>query len=167
MGGEKQQLIEETAAHLAKSDYVYLTHFDRLTAAETAELRESLLPYTAEFHVVKNRLLKRAVKQRGLPVLSEQWLKGPTAIVVGGTEPAGIAKTLVAFSKERLKLTLKGGLVGNRLMEAPAVEALSKLPGLEVLQAQLLGALMAPAQKLVQMFIAAPQSLLRVLQARN
>ncbi|MEM1223785.1 MAG: 50S ribosomal protein L10, partial [Verrucomicrobiota bacterium] len=54
MRPEKQYLVEEVSTHLDKSNYVYLTNYERITVDEIAELRASLSEHNAEFHVVKN-----------------------------------------------------------------------------------------------------------------
>jgi len=42
MRPEKQYLVEEVNNHLNKSDYVYLTNYERITVEEIAELRAQL-----------------------------------------------------------------------------------------------------------------------------
>ncbi len=167
MKEERKYLVEEISDHLAKSNYVYLTNYDRITVAETTELRESLSEHTAEFHVVKNRIFGIALKSRELPKLSEECLKGPTAIIVGGENPSGVAKALFQFSKAKSKLEVKGGVVGDRVMTVDEIKQLSQLPGLEALRAQMLGILSAPAQRVVSVLSAIPQQILHVFQARE
>ena len=96
---EKKYLVEEVNTHLSKSDYVYLTNYDRITVEEISELRESLAKHDAEFHVVKNTILNVAAQERSLPDLNEH-LIGPTAIIVGGNNPSGVAKVIFDFFKQ-------------------------------------------------------------------
>ena len=167
MKEEKKYLVEEISDHLAKSNYVYLTNYDQVTMSETDELRQSLSEDTAEFHVVKNRLFGVAIQSRELPQLSEEWLKGPTAIVVGGENPSAVAKTLFKFHKSKSKLELKGGILGDQVITSDEIKQLSKLPSIEVLRSQLVGMLSAPAQRAVNLLSAIPRQLLTVLQARS
>lgn len=163
MKEEKQYLVEEISSHLAKSDYVYLANYDQITVAETSELRQSLSEHTAEFHVVKNRLFGVAVQSRELPELSADWLTGPTAIIVGGDSPSNVAKTLLSFGKSKSKLEVKGGIIGKQLITADEIRQISKLPSIDVLRAQLIGILSAPAQRFVNLLSAIPQQILNVL----
>lgn len=165
MRPEKKYLVEEVAGHLAKSDYVYLTNYDRITVEETAVLRANLAQHNAEFHVVKNSIVNVAAKERDMPDLKE-FLSGPTAIVIGGDNPSGVAKVLRDFFKDKEKVDVKAGVLSDKLLTAEQVEALAKLPGLEVLRAQLLGLLNQPAQRMVTVLNAVPQSVVNVLQAR-
>lgn len=166
MRPEKQFLVEEVSHHLNKSDYVFLTNFNRVTVEETAVLRGELAKHQAEFHVVKNSILNVAAKQRNLPDFSDEVLSGPTAIVVGGPNPSEVAKVLTKFFKDKEKNQVKQGVLDAKMLSPDEVDALSKLPSIEALRAQLLGLLSQPATGFVRVLIAGPQSLLNVLQAK-
>lgn len=165
MRPEKQYLVEEVNNHLNKSDYVYLANYDRITVEETAELRSALAQHNAEFHVVKNSILGVAANARALPDMSAH-LSGPTAIIVGGEDPSGVAKVLGEFFKKKEKVDLKVGVLNDKVLEKAQIEVLAKLPGLEALRAQLLGLLNQPGTSLVRVLNAVPQSVVNVLQAK-
>ncbi|WP_309387000.1 50S ribosomal protein L10 [Cerasicoccus frondis] len=165
MRPEKQYLVKEVSDYLSKSEYVFLTDFNRLTVAETAELRGQLAAQNAEFHVVKNSILNNAIKEREMPSV-EDVLEGPTAIVVGGPNPSEVAKVLIKFFKDKEKVEVKKGLLGDKALTKDEVEALSKLPSLDELRATLLSLLNTPASQTVRVLIAGPQGLLNVLQAK-
>lgn len=165
MRPEKQYLVEEVNEHLNKSDYVYLANYERITVEETAELRASLAEHNAEFHVVKNSILGVAANAKEMPDMADH-LSGPTAIIVGGEDPSGVAKVLGEFFKKKEKVDLKVGVLNDKLLEKAQIEALAKLPGLESLRAQLLGLLNQPGTGLVRVLNAVPQSVVNVLQAK-
>jgi len=165
MRPEKQYLVEEVNEHLEKSDYVYLANYERITVEETAELRVSLAEHNAEFHVVKNSILGVAANAKEMPDMAEH-LSGPTAIIVGGEDPSGVAKVLVEFFKKKEKVDLKVGVLNDKVLEKAQIEALAKLPGLEALRGQLLGLLNQPGTGLVRVLNAVPQSVVNVLQAK-
>lgn len=165
MRPEKQYLVEEVNNHLNKSDYVYLTNYDRITVDETAELREQLAEHNAEFHVVKNSIFGVAAASKELPDLSEH-LTGPTAIIVGGDNPSGVAKVIGEFFKKKEKVEMKAGILNEKALDKDQITALAKLPGLESLRAQLLGLLTQPGTSLVRVLNAVPQNVVNVLQAK-
>lgn len=140
MRAEKKYLIDEVSGHLKKSDYVILTNFTKLTVSETAELRKRLSPESAEFHVVKNSSFRVAAKALGLPDL-ESSLTGQTAVVVGGKNPAGVAKALKKFIEEKQKLEVKVGVMEKKLMTAADLAQLADLPSFEALRSMFLGLL--------------------------
>ena len=138
MRAEKQYLIDEVSGHLKKSDYVILTNFTKMTVADAAELRKRLAPEKAEFHVVKNSSFRVAAKAMGLPDL-EKSLAGQTAVVVGGKNPAGVAKTLKKFIEEKQKLEVKTGVIDKKSFNSKEMSLLADLPSFDALRSQLLG----------------------------
>lgn len=165
MQEEKKYLVDETGDWLDQSNYVFLADFTRITVIETEELRQILAEHGAEFHVVKNRILKLAAAAREFPDLDGQ-LKGPTAIVVGGSNAPGVAKALEKFFKDNKKIELKGGVLEKGALTTDEISQLAKLPPAEVLKAQLLALLNTPATQMVRIAQAVPEGLLNVLQAK-
>ncbi len=167
MRPEKKFLVDEVSNHLGKSDYVFLADYRKVTVSDVAELRATLGAQQAEYHVVKNSILNVAARERQLPELDGAWLIGQTAIIVGGRNPSEVAKILTKYFKTKEKLALKGGVLGKNRLSAEDVTALSTLPSIEVLRAQLLGLLSNPATSLVRVLQGVPQGLLNVLQAKS
>lgn len=165
MRPEKQFLVDEVNTHLEKSDYMFLADYERATVPDIAELRSQLAQEEAEFHVVKNSILKVAAKDRGYPELDDH-LTGQNAIVIGGKNPSGVAKVLTKFFDKAEKMEVKVGVLSSQKLEQGEVKALAKLPSLEALRAQFLGLLSQPAQQMVFVINAVPQSILNVLQAK-
>jgi large subunit ribosomal protein L10 len=166
MRPEKKYLVEEVADRLKGSDYMFLTNYYRITVSETADLRAMLAKEGAEFHVIKNSILQQAVKSLDLPEVDEV-LEGPIAMVTGGDNPSGVAKLLQKYHKDKDKVEVKGGTLGDRLLTVDEIDALSKLPNLDSLRAQLIGLLNTPATQFVGILNAVPQSVVTVLKAYN
>src|SRR5882724_8970140 len=149
MRAEKQYLISEVDTHLKKSDYVILANFSKVTVADTAELRKRLDIEKAEFHVVKNSSLRVAAKALGLPEF-ESSLTGPTAVIVGGKNSAGVAKILKAFFKDKQKLEVKVGVMDKKIVSAADLSKIADLPSFEALRSQFLGLLKSNAAAFVR-----------------
>ena len=166
MRTEKQYLAQELQGHLEKSDYCIIADYHGIRVDETKELRADLAGLGAEFHVVKNSALDMAAKSRGMPDVSE-FLSGPTAIIVGGSDTSAIAKNLKLFHEEKEKVTIKAGVVGDRLLTAEEITRLAELPSMDALRAQLVSLLNSPASGLLSVLTSPARSLLNVLQAKN
>ncbi len=151
---------------MSRSEYVFLADYQGINAEETTELRKKLAERGAEFHVVKNSSLRLAAKEQDLPDISEH-LSGHTAIVVGGEDASGVAKALGLYYKDNDKVTVKGGALGDRLLTAGEIKTLAKLPGLEVLRAQLLSLLNTSASQFVGVLGAPARGLVTVLKAKS
>jgi large subunit ribosomal protein L10 len=149
MRAEKQYLISEVERQLKKSDYLILANFTGVTVADVAELRARLSVQKAEFHVVKNSSLRVAAKALGLPDV-EKGLTGPTAVVVGGTNPAGVAKVLKTYIEEKKKLAVKIGVLERKIISADELSKIADLPPFETVRAQVLGLLTSTAAAFVR-----------------
>ena len=149
MRAEKQYLIAEVETHLKKSDYVILANFSKVTVADVADLRNKLAAEKAEFHVVKNSSLRVAAKALGLPDI-ETSLTGPTAVIVGGKNPAGVAKVLKKFFADKQKLEIKVGVIDKKTITAADLAKMADLPSLDALRSQLLGLLTQNAAAFVR-----------------
>ena len=147
MRTEKKYLIEEVARHLKKSDYLLITNYQKVTVADVAALRAKLAPEQAEFHVVKNSSLRVAAKDAGLPGF-DNLLAGQTAIVVGGTNPTGVAKILRDFFKDSQKIEVKGGIFEQKAVDATVIGQLADVPPANVLKSQFLGLLKIKPQQI-------------------
>jgi large subunit ribosomal protein L10 len=150
MRAEKQYLISEVESHLKKSDYVILANFSNVTVSDIAELRASLAAENAEFHVVKNSSLRVAAKALGLPEFDASTLAGPTAILVGGKNPAGVAKILKKFFETKQRLEVKVGVLEKKIFSAKELAAMADLPSFETLRAQFLSLLTSNAASFVR-----------------
>lgn len=149
MRAEKQYLIAEVDTHLKKSDYVILANFAKVSVADTADLRKLLAKESAEFHVVKNSSLRVAAKALGLPDV-EAALTGPTAVIVGGRNSAGVAKILKKFFADKQKLEIKLGVLDRKVVSRDDLLKIADLPSFDALRAQFLGLLTSNAASFVR-----------------
>ena len=110
--------------------------------------------------------MKRALSEAGLPDLSEA-LAGQTAFVTGEQDVCAAAKAVSNFAKEFKLPEIKGGVLEGAAIDSDQIKALAKLPAREVLLAQLLGVLNAPATKLLRTINEPGASLARVIKAKE
>jgi large subunit ribosomal protein L10 len=128
------------------------------------ELRRSLTKVGGDYKVYKNTLVRRAARDAGLEIL-EPMLEGPTAIAFVDGDVAQVAKVLRDFARTNPNLIVKGGLLGQNLLDARRAAALADLPSREVLLAQIAGILAAPLQKFAGLLQAVPARMAYALSA--
>jgi large subunit ribosomal protein L10 len=162
---KKEELVSRYTDLFSRSRAAVLTDFRGLTVADTNQLRNKLRETQSEYHVTKNRLVKLALKEAGLPV-PDDFLEGPTAIGFCFEEVPAVAKVLVDFSKESKVLIIKGGFLGDRIISADEITALAELPPREILLAQLLGTIQSPASGVARAVAGSIRGILYVLKAR-
>jgi large subunit ribosomal protein L10 len=165
MRPEKANIVSELSEKLNRSPFLLVTDYQRMKVEQFGELRNRLAPTGAEVHVVKNSFLKRAMTASGLPDVADQ-LSGQTAVVTGDRDVAPVAKVLKTFAAEFKIAAVKIGVVDKSVLSTAEVETLADLPAREVLLAQFLGVLSAPATKLVRLLNEPAASLARLLKAK-
>jgi large subunit ribosomal protein L10 len=165
MRPEKEYLVREATDHLEKSNFFFLTDYQGINSEETADLRNKLAKRGAEFHVIKNSSLRLVAKEKEINDI-DPYLKGHSAIVVGGDDASGVAKDLGSYFKETKKVLIKCGTLGNKVLTADEVKQLAKLPSLDVIRAQLLSLINTPASQLLSVLNEPARGLVTVLQAK-
>jgi large subunit ribosomal protein L10 len=163
---DKEEVVAKLAERLRASETLILADYRGLSVSELDDVRTKLLEHGARFSVVKNTLTKRAAEDAGLETLTEL-LDGPTAIAfVGDADMAAVAKTLNDTARRTRILEIKGGILQGAPMDAAQVVELASLPPADVLQGQVLGAIVGPLNEIVGLFAAPLQNLVGLLDAR-
>lgn len=140
---QKQTITEELHGQLNSAEVVYLTDFTGLTVEAIGDLRRKLREAGAEYRVVKNTLALRALEGTDLPDLTEH-MQGPTALVLGGSDPVSPAKVVTEFAKGNdERPVVKIGVVERRVVSREDVVRLADLPPMEQLLASIAGSLTA------------------------
>jgi large subunit ribosomal protein L10 len=160
----KAQLVAELAEKLATAKATFLADYRGMTVDQVNDLRGKLRQTGAEYRVVKNTLLKLAIKETGTACI-EPLLSGPTAIAITDADPVAPAKVLSEYAKANAKFELKGGSLEGTVLSIADIKALADLPSREVLLAKMLGSMNAPVTNFVGVLAAVPRSLVQVLAA--
>jgi large subunit ribosomal protein L10 len=164
---DKETFVADFQERVQASPVLYLTNFTGLDVKSLTRLRQNLREAGADYIVVKNRLVIRALQEMDLemPDLSE-YLTGPTAVVIAGEGPVEPAKALTEFAKRHGdRPVFKVGVLDLKIVEAHQFERLSKLPNREQLLAELAGALQAPMAMLAMVLEAKAQEAAGLLDA--
>ncbi|OGO41510.1 MAG: 50S ribosomal protein L10 [Chloroflexi bacterium RBG_16_57_9] len=164
---KKAELVSELTELFKKSQAVILTEYRGLSVADIQKLRNQLRQQNTGFRVAKNTLTRIALQQTGLPV-PDKLLKGPTALAFLFEDLAGPTKTLTDYARTSGgNLTIKGGIVGDSIVDEKEVASLATLPSREVLLAHVLGAIQGPMASLVGLLTAPQRELVYILQQRG
>ena len=159
--------------------------FDRMTSAifldykgmtvETAtKLRAQFKAAGIEYKVVKNTLVKQAIKDQpyGSNDVLAKSLTGMTGIAWSYEDPSAAAKIVKNFKRDGgdagAKIGVKAGILENEVLDGARVEnELANLPGKDELRAQLLMTLQAPLTQFVQLLQAPAQNFVYLLKAKE
>ena len=162
----KQQTIVEIKDRFQRAGSVILVEYRGINVEDVTNLRRQFRAADVEYVVLKNTLVKRALGELNIDGL-DSLLEGPSAFAFSYKDPVAPAKVIKDFidktKNEHIKV--KGGLVDGQVIDVKGVQALANLPPREVLIAQLMGSLNAPATNLVGVLSATLRSLVYAIDA--
>lgn len=162
----KGELTAQYTDWLNKSQAVIVAEFPGVSAQNLYGLRVKLRDVQSELHVVKLTLFMRALTEVGLPVPKDM-LTGTLVMAFAFDEPPSAAKTMIEFAKNVEAFKVKGGLLGDRIVDAEGVKSLAELPPKPIVLAGLIGTLQGPMSQLVNVLNAPLREIVQVLQARS
>ena len=142
---EEQVAVIEDKAKRAKG--IVLVDYRGLNVAEDTEMRNNLRKEGVEYKVLKNRLVLRAFNNAGYEGF-DKVLEGPTAVAFSYEDATAPARIIMESVKKTNKISVKGGVVEGKILDAAAITAVANIPSREVLLAQLLGLLTSPMRSL-------------------
>jgi len=163
---KKTQIIDGLQEFFSKCSIGVLTNYRGLSTTEITDLRRTLRKSEVEYRVVKNTLARFAAERDGKDELAALF-EGPVAIAFGYgdvTEPAKVLADYIRVSKA--SLSIKGGLLGDRVLTSGDVETLATLPSREILIARVLAGMQSPVVNLISCLAAPMRGVIGVLQAR-
>lgn len=165
---ERQAAIDEIRSRFDRMVSAVFVDFNGMNVAEVSKLRDEFRKSGVEYKVVKNTLVKHAVKDRPYAAKLGAALQGMTGIAWSYEDPSAAAKILKAFGRDNQKLKIKIGVVESDVLSAAAVhDQLANMPGKNELRAMLLATLQAPMQNFVALLNAPAQNLAYLLDARR
>ena len=163
---KKTQIIDSLQETLSKCSIAILTDYRGLATPEVTTLRRRLQESGSEYKVVKNTLARFAAERAGKDNLVSSF-EGPIAIAFGYGDVTVPAKVLAGYIRDsKVSLSIKGGLLGDRLLTSEDVMTLSILPSREILVARVLGQMKSPVSALLGCLTTPIRGFIGVLQAR-
>lgn len=161
----KIDLVEELKQIIERASITVGADFRGLRVQEMDQMRRRLRASSVEVRVIKNRLLRLAADQAGIPDLM-QIIEGPTALVLSYDDPTEAAKAVMEYARSAPPtFTIRGAFMDGQVVSADDLKALVLLPPRPVMLAQLAGQLQAPLATFVGLLESPLQELSSLLQS--
>ena len=160
---QKQAVVAEVSAELAKAQAVILAEYRSVPVKEMTELRRKARGSGVYLRVLKNTLARRAVADTPFKGLTDKMV-GPLAYGIS-SDPVAVAKVLQEFAKEHEKFLIKAGAMPNVMLSARDVAELARMPSRQELLAKLVATMQAPIAKFVRTLNEVPGKFARTLAA--
>ena len=146
---EKQAIVAELTEKIQKASAGVLVDYKGITVEEDTVLRRECRENGVDYAVVKNTLTRFAAEGAGLGELSE-CLNGTTSLAISHSDPIAPMRVINKFAKQfnGSKFVIKAGFMDGKVLPLNEILAIAELPSKEVLQAQVLGTMLAPITSL-------------------
>jgi large subunit ribosomal protein L10 len=160
---QKKAVVAEVSAQVSKAQAIIVAEYRGLEVGVMTDLRAKARKAGVYLRVLKNTLVRRAVKDTPFDKLAEKMV-GPLVYGISSDPVAG-AKVLNDFAKANELFVIKAGGLPNSVISAKEVTALANMPSREQLLSTLLGTMQAPVAKFVQTLNEVPGRFVRTLAA--
>src|SRR3954471_2942734 len=133
---QKETVVGTIKEKFDKMTSAVFVDFKGLDVAAVSKLRDEFRKSGVEYRVVKNTLVKHAIKQHAWAKNLDRSLVGMTGVAWSYEDPSAAAKVVKAFRKDHDKLKIKAGLIEGQVLDSKGVEdQLATMPGKNELRA--------------------------------
>ena len=128
----KKAFVKEMNEKISGALAGVVVAYNGISVENDTKLRRDLREAGVEYMVVKNTMLRLAVKGTAYEGLTE-YFKGDTAIALSPEDPAAAARILCKYAEgdKSKRFTVKGGFCDGQLLDANGVKSLSTMPNRE------------------------------------
>ena len=143
----KKAVVDALTGKIKDATSVVFVDYKGITVAQDTELRKQFREAGVEYSVVKNTLTRFAAKNNGFDF--DEVLNGTTAMASTTGDPIAPARIVCEFAKKnKMSLSIKGGVVEGSVLSADQLNGFGELPSKNALVAQVLGTFLAPISSL-------------------
>ena len=143
----KKAMVEALEGKIKEATSVVFVDYKGINVAQDTNLRKQFREADVEYTVVKNTLTRFAAKNCGYDF--DEVLNGTTAMAYTTGDPIAPARIVAEFAKKnKIALSIKGGIVEGSVLSAEQLTGFSELPSKNALVASVLGTFLAPISSL-------------------
>lgn len=163
---QKEQVLGEIKEAFANVASVVIADYRGIRVPVVTKMREDFRTAGCHYRVLKNSLVKIAIKGSKMEPLSTLMV-GTTAVIWSNEIPQSPAKIALKWAKDEPKFVIKGGFYEGQLLDPAGIDALARMPGKNEIRASMLMTFLAAPQSFVAQIIAGPQNFAYLLDARK
>jgi len=160
----KEELLSQYIELLGGAKGVVVTEYRGMTVQQLNELRGKLRETNASLTVTKNTLFKIALNEVGMAV-PDALLRGPVAVAVAYDDLPQTVKAILEYAGTNEIFVIKGGILGTTVVQSTDMKAISELPPLDTLRAQLIGMTTMPLTQFMGLLTEPSRQVVGVLKA--
>lgn len=146
---EKAEMVSRVKDLINESNAIYLVNYAGINVFDISNLRNEFRKEGVKYKVLKNTLVKRAIKETGKYTLLDEHLVGMIGIAFVKDNLSAPAKVIKKYHDASQKLALKACYIESQFYEGSKLNELASLPTKAEVVASILGSLNAPASGIV------------------
>ncbi|MFU8805586.1 MAG: 50S ribosomal protein L10 [Bradymonadaceae bacterium] len=163
---EKEEVVATLRSELEQAKSVILASHSGMDVNTINELRSKFRADGVQYRVVKNTLMKLAIRDSDFEVLSDLFT-GPTTIAYSFEDAITPAKIIKEFAKTNKKFEVRAAYLDGQVLDQAGVDKLAEMPTKDELRAKFLMLLQGVPTKFVRTLNAGPQQFVMLLTARK
>ncbi|KRM75460.1 50S ribosomal protein L10 [Secundilactobacillus collinoides DSM 20515 = JCM 1123] len=145
----KAQAVDAVVERFNAATSAVVVDYRGLTVEEVTDLRKQLREAGVSMSVIKNKILTRAADKAGYEGL-EDVFAGPTAVAFSDEDAIAPAKILKKFADSHDALSIKGGIIEDKVVSVDEINTYATMPSREELLSMLASALSDPMRKIAR-----------------
>ena len=162
---EKEQVVADVTELISNSSSLFFTDFAGMTVAESSELRREFRKMGVKYQVVKNTLIKKAMKSASSGEEAFGYLVGPTGVAFGSEDPVAPARVLKKFFDKSKKPATKAFVIDKRVFTGERLNEFAAMPTKPEMIGAILGSISAPISGIAGSVSAVMRDLVSVIDA--
>lgn len=139
----KEVQVQSITNDLKQAKSFIVFEYSGLTAKNITALRSELHKSGSKMYVLKNNILRRALKEAGINDF-EGKVNGPNAIAIAFEDEISPIKSVNNLAKEFDVVNLKGAYIENTFADESKIKQLANIPGRDGLYSMFLSCLQSP-----------------------
>lgn len=140
---QKKQIVADVADRISNSCAGVIVDYKGISVADDTALRRELREAGVEYTVVKNTLIKLAIKGTSLEPMSDV-LDGTSAIATCKDDYVAAARILNKYAENHENFSLKTGYIDGEVISMDKLMELATLPSRETLLSMVANVFSAP-----------------------
>ena len=162
----KEEVLGEIKEAFTNVASIVIADYRGIRVPVVTAMRDDFRKADCHYRVIKNSLVKNAVKGSKLEPIS-QLMVGTTAVIWSNEIPQDPAKIALKWAKDEPKFKIMGGFYEGSVLDLAGVNALATMPGKNEIRSSMLMTFLAAPQSFVAQLIAGPQNFAYLLDARK
>jgi large subunit ribosomal protein L10 len=143
---EREASVATLTEDLKNIEGLVVAGYVGVKTPELNELRDKLRPIKSRCTIVKNTLVRLALKGAGIDGGFSDFFDGQSALVLQKENALASLKVLVDFEKAHANFKIRAGHMNGKVMKPAEIKAMASLPTKPVLMSIMLSRMQGPLQ---------------------